>query len=149
MSFVRTVFGHFLRTFKFKILNSTSSNNGKGPSLALLDLCRTFYVLASKINLPNEREIMRIHKAINNFMLFIVSCAISEAAKALPLIDVAVPSGTVKLQVFQDDKVGGLFWYVPTMVEPVIGADGEPLSEIFRDINQLMFMYRVQASVDE
>jgi hypothetical protein len=67
---------------------------------------------------------------------------------AYPLIDKATKTGDNKLQVFPDNFVGGLYWYVPTSVEPLV-ENGKPMSELYVGSNELMFMFRGQASVSE
>lgn len=67
---------------------------------------------------------------------------------AYPLIDRATKTGNLKIQVFPDNLVGGLYWYVPTSIEPVVD-NGSPMSELQVSANELMFMFRGQASVDE
>lgn len=65
-----------------------------------------------------------------------------------PLIDRATKTGELKLQVFPDNLVGGLYWYVPTSIEPIVN-NGSPMSELYQTKDELLFMFRGQASVDE
>lgn len=65
-----------------------------------------------------------------------------------PLIDRATKTGELKLQVFPDNLVGGLYWYVPTSIEPIVNH-GNPMSELYQTRDELLFMFRGQASVDE
>lgn len=69
-------------------------------------------------------------------------------ANAYPLLDKGTKTGDKKLQVFPDNFVDGLFWYVPTSVEPLV-ENGVPVSELHIGANELMFMFRGQASVSE
>lgn len=67
---------------------------------------------------------------------------------AYPLIDRATKTGELKVQVFPDNFVGGLYWYVPTSIEPVVFNES-PMSELYQTRDELLFMFRGQASVDE
>lgn len=73
---------------------------------------------------------------------------VSIQANAYPLVDRATKTGNLKIQVFPDNLIGGLYWYVPTSVEPVL-ENGNPMSELYVNDSELMFMFRGQASVDE
>jgi hypothetical protein len=81
-------------------------------------------------------------------VLSIISFFIVGQSFAYPLIDRATKTGELKIQVFPDNLVGGLFWYVPTSIEPVVD-NGVPMSELYQSRDELLFMFPGQASVDE
>lgn len=81
-------------------------------------------------------------------VILLMSLLIANQGFTYPLIDRATKTGELKLQVFPDHLVGGLYWYVPTSIEPII-ENGHPMSELYQSQDELVFMFRGQASVDE
>lgn len=96
------------------------------------------------------------NKRITNFniilfklvSLIILGGSITPGAFSYPLIDRATQTGALKVQVFPDNLINGVYWYVPTSIEPLV-VNGEPLSELYSSHDELAFMFRGQASVDE
>jgi hypothetical protein len=69
-------------------------------------------------------------------------------ANAYPLADRPANVGNIDIQVFPDNLVGGLYWYVPTSVEPLM-KNGVPQSWLDATEDELVFMFRGIPSVDE
>jgi len=97
------------------------------------------------MTLINKIKILQRPKAIFLTLSLILA---STQGLAYPLIDRATQTGDLRIQVFPDNLVGGLYWYVPTSVEPVV-ENGTALSELYVNRNELLFMFRGQASVSE
>lgn len=87
-------------------------------------------------------------KITNIITILMGSLLLASQGFSYPLIDRATKTGSLKIQVFPDNLVGGVYWYVPTSIEPVI-ENGESMSELYQSHDELVFMFRGQASVDE
>jgi len=85
---------------------------------------------------------MTINKFILGTLLISANCF------GYPLIDRATQTGEYRIQVFPDNFIGGLFWYVPTSIEPIV-ENGLPMSELSQTNDELLFLFRGQASVEE
>lgn len=68
---------------------------------------------------------------------------------AVPLIDRIVPTGGEPVKVYPDDRQEGLYWYIPTSIEPWKTSDRNYQNKpYYREGRSFNFAFKGQASVD-